>query len=271
MKRLADFLTHHNSVPITFSFLFLASGTALATSPSVRDAVIGGAVTKTVSIDNSAIADADLEHFDGNMTVTTVTEDEQNYYVAYQYHTFSVGGAVWKEVPKDGVLTVAKGALQDSDLREYAIEQLRQVAESDLSYLKRVQAAEVANGRSRPLVVTSYRGLAGLAIEMKDILLPPAPIIEAPTSAESLAVPVLTAPVTAEVAPPASTPSADQQPLDTIETPVATTTVTAIEATTTPIIITTTTPVATTTSAIATVPNLNAEPTATTTDSSSPL
>lgn len=182
MKRLADFLAHHNSVPITLGFLFLAGGTALAASPSARDALIGGAVTETMSVDNAAITDVDLGRFDSNMTITNVTEDAQNYHVAYRYRTFGVEGAAWKEVSKDGVLAVARSALRGGDLKAYAIEQLRQVAESDLAYLKRAQAAEIASGRSESQTVTSYRGLAGLAIEMKDILLPPAPADSAPVT-----------------------------------------------------------------------------------------
>jgi hypothetical protein len=184
MNRLADFLTHHNAVPIALGFLFLAGGTALAASPAARDAVIGGAVTETVGVDNSAITDAALDRFDAHMAITSVTEDAQNYYVAYQYRTFSVEGSAWREIQKDGALTVAKAALPDGDLKAYAIGQLRQVVESDLAYLRRAQSAEIANGRSESRVTTSYHGLAGLAIEMKDALLPPVPVVPEPDTKE---------------------------------------------------------------------------------------
>lgn len=175
MKRLADFLTHHNSVPIALGFLFLASGTALAASPAVRDAIIGGASTEAISIDNRAITDAALDHFDANMTIATVTEDEQHYYVAYQYKTFNVEQAVWKDVSKDGVLTVVKSELKDDDLKAYVVEQLRQVVESDLAYLKRVQAVEIASNRNRPSVSADHRELTGFVIPTEDVL-PPVPV-----------------------------------------------------------------------------------------------
>lgn len=251
MKRLADILAHHNSVPITLGFLFLASGTALAASPAVRDAVIGGVVTETVSVDNSAIINVDLDHFDANMTIIAVTEDAQNYYVAYRYRTFNVEGAAWEEVQKDSVLTVAKDALQDGDLKTHAIEQLRQVVESDLTYLTRVQAAEIANGRSKPQVATSYRGLAGFAIEMKDILLPPA----APTIVPSFPVATTTTPASAPEATTAATTTAT-----TTSTAAVATTTASTEAITTT---TTTAPTAST----ATTTALEAT-TATTTNSS---
>lgn len=250
MKRLADFLAHHNSVPIALGFLFLAGGTALAASPSARDALIGGVVTEMVGVDNSAITDADLGHFNANMTITAVTEDAQNYYVAYRYQTFSVDGAAWKEIQKDGALTIAKSAVQEGDLKAYAIEQLRQVVESDLVYLKRVQAAEIASGRSESQVATSYHGLAGLAIEMKDILLPPAPAPAPADVAPVTPAPETTATPDAFLIPVATTTAQMQEPeaatTATVVAPEATTTAT----TTAP----TPAPEATTTDSTATIP-----------------
>lgn len=230
MKRLADILAHHNAVPITLGFLFLASGTALAASPAVRDAVIGGIATETVGVNNGAIIDTDFDRFDAHMTIVDVTEDAETYDIAYRYQTFGVEGAVWKEMPKDGVLTVAKSALLGNDLKAYATEQLRQVVESELVYLKRAQAAELASGRSESRVATSYRGLAGLAIEMKDVLLPPTPVPVAPIVDVT---PVVPAPSVIEQA--TTTTGLTTAPSEGVPPEiVATTTAATPEATTTP-------------------------------------
>lgn len=200
MNRFSDFLAHHNAVPITAGFLFLISGTALAANPTIQQAVIGGVSTETAGVDNSAFLAANLKDFSANMQIVSATEDAESYTVTYQYRTYAVQDGVWGEVTKDGVLTVAKSVLGSTDLKEYATEQLRQVAESDRAYLENAQVAEIASGPTVKTTSRTYSGLAGMVINMKDAILPPAPLIEEVQTPEPPQVSVPVSPVIPDVA-----------------------------------------------------------------------
>lgn len=198
MNRFSDFLMHHNSVPLLVGFLFLASGTALAASPTAQQAVIGGVSIETVGVDNSAFLSADLKNFSADMQIVNATEDPENYFVAYQYHTYAIENGVWGEVTKDGTLTIAKSMLSGTDLKDYATEQLRQVAESNRVYLENAQIAEKASGPSVKTESRTYSGLAGMVISMKDAILPPTPIVEEMQTPEPSQVSVPVSPVIQE-------------------------------------------------------------------------
>lgn len=194
-----------------FSDSRLFSGAQVAGVGAAFSAMTSGA-QGALEVDNSAIADIDLDHFDAHMTIADVTENDLNYYVAYTFKTFSVDDSVWKEIQKSGELVITKSSFLSDDVEKYAIEQLRQVVESDFAYLKRVQGAEIASNQNKSRKQANRIKLKGLAVKMKD----DAVMVQAPVSEQVVA-----------PEPPLETPSIIST-IETVVVNIASTTVSEI-------------------------------------------
>ncbi len=167
VQKLVNFIKYHNAFTIVFVILFLGFGVASAVSPEVRDSVYSSKET-VVSIDNGLIVSADLDNFDFNLRISSVTEDETNYYAAYSYRTLVVEDSVWKNKEIEKTLTVSKEALGGKDLGLYVTEELGENINYELSYLKRVQSLERGNGKSLKVVTVAYAGLIGKLLNPKE-------------------------------------------------------------------------------------------------------
>lgn len=176
MNSLARFLKYNNAVPVIAAALFLSVGGAFAASEDARDAVYSSE-TIVQSIDNTYIANADLSNFTPTVRITGVTEDSENYYVAYAFNTIDVVDYVWRDVAEDRTMTVAKRAIEGKDLGLYVTEQLKQVVDREISYLREVQEIERQH-ISQKTIATAYSGLVGALIDDKTEVLPGyAPVI----------------------------------------------------------------------------------------------
>ena len=222
MKPFFTFLTYHNAVPIAFGVLFLSVGGALAASPELRSGVAGAVLSTTETVrsaDNSYIAAVDLNTFEPKIQITAVTEDEENYYVAYALSTIDIADYVWKEVTKETTLKVAKADLGEKDLGLYVTEELREVADSQLAYLKEVQRIERSRGVSQKVVETAYSGLVGKFLDPKEEVLPgyiPVKPPEPEPSQKEQQQTEGTQPVIADAAIPSSTSTDTISPVITI-------------------------------------------------------
>lgn len=170
MNSLARFLKYNNAVPVIAAALFLSVGGAFAASEDARDAVYASE-TIVQSIDNTYIANADLSNFTPTIHITGVTEDSENYYVAYAFNTIDVVDYVWRDVAEDRTMTVAKRAIEGKDLGLYVTEQLKQVVDREISYLREVQEIERQH-ISQKTIATAYSGLIGVFIDDKTEVLP---------------------------------------------------------------------------------------------------
>src|SRR3989339_462099 len=120
MKSFFHFLQYNNAVPITFGILFLGAGGAFA---AANPEVILDTQQHVISIDNTYIANKNLNAFTPKVRVTSVKEDDEYYYVAYVFSTIDLMDSVWQNVDKDLVLKVSKIALgQYRDLGLYVME-----------------------------------------------------------------------------------------------------------------------------------------------------
>lgn len=186
MNPFLRFLSYNNAVPIALTILLSGAGaTFAATNPeSIYDSA-----QSVVVADNTYIANKDLSSFTPRIVIMGVTEDADNYYVAYALTTIDVVDAVWRDVVKESVLTVSKGVLGEyGDLGLYATEQFKQIVDSQLAYLREVQEIE-RKQVTQKVVATSYSGLIGQFLdESTEVLpgyvpvvtppLPPEPIVE---------------------------------------------------------------------------------------------
>ena len=170
---LFNFIKYHNAFVIIIMFVFVVSFSALAASEDLRDKVLGEKIVTESGIDNSALLAADLENFDLEMKILDVREDEDNYYLAYQFKTLGIQENVWQISLRQKELEISKKVLAEQDLGLYVTEELGEVIDYELAYLKEVQENENKKGDDRIVQETKYEGLLGLIISTKTKELPP--------------------------------------------------------------------------------------------------
>jgi hypothetical protein len=213
-QKILNFIKYNNAFTIGLMMLFVGAGMSFAASPALRDGVYSSSDIVT-SVDNHNIVSADLDNFDFNLKINSVTEDTDNYYVAYSYQTMAIADNVWQKVPQSKTLTVSKESLAsmvNKDLGLYVADQLGSNINYELSYLKKVQDLQKSAGVSQKIVTTEYSGLIGKLIDPKEkivegytpVIPEPVPVVPA-TSSDTVANNSGTLPA-AVVANPASTP-----------------------------------------------------------------
>ena len=161
---LADFIKYNNAVPITLGLLFFATTGAFAASPEVRDAVYS-TNSVVVSADTSYLESVNLEKYPFSMKVTSVTEDNEYYYVTYEFLTIEPVDAVWKSATRKNVLRVAKALLRNGELKTYVESELAQVRWQEINTLSAQQEEMRKQEGTKKVVVTTHSGLVGSLIK----------------------------------------------------------------------------------------------------------
>lgn len=207
-EKVVAFVKYNNAFTFIVASVFFGGGVTFAANPEVREAIYSSQETVIVA-DNGAILAVDLEHFDFNLKIDAVTEDENKYYAAYSYRTFAVEDGVWREREIKKILTANKEALDGSDFGLYVARELTENINYELSYLKRVKKSEEGKGESQKVVTVEYSGLIGKFLDPKEMTIEgydpviPEPVTPAPVTESAVAdlVPVV-APVTEPATPP---------------------------------------------------------------------
>lgn len=169
MGKALNFLQYHNAVPIVISLVLVGAGGAFAaTDPQA----IYAQQQKVVSIDNSFLLHTDLSTYKPFVVITGVTEDTDNYYVAYTLSTIDLQDNVWQPVQKTETMQVSKADLGPyRDLGVYVTQKLVDVVNRELDRLKQTQVDE-APTPSQEQVVTEYSGLVGKFLNPTTTTLP---------------------------------------------------------------------------------------------------
>ncbi|MFA5831308.1 MAG: hypothetical protein WC878_05760 [Candidatus Paceibacterota bacterium] len=165
--KFLNFIKYNNAFTIILGLFFFGFGISFAANPAILDSVYSSQET-VVSVDNSRIVSADLDSYNFNLRINSITEDEKNYYAAYSYQTMAIEDGVWqnKEIAK--VLTVSREALEGKDLGLYVAKELGENINYELSYLKKVQQLEKEKGESQKIITTEYSGLIGKLLDPKE-------------------------------------------------------------------------------------------------------
>jgi len=164
MKKIVTFIKYNNLTAIIFSVVFGGMSVSLAASPTVRSSVYASSQT-VKSVDNKLILSANLDAFDFNLKINSVTEDADSYYATYSYKTLSIENGVWKNINVTKTFQVAKVGLNGKDFGVYLGKQLADNMNAELGYLKRVQAIEKKKGPSNKVIATEYSGLVGKMLD----------------------------------------------------------------------------------------------------------
>jgi len=170
MRKFLHIIQYHNIVPVILGVLFLGAGSAFAMSPEVRTAAAAAVLAtenEVISIDNTYIANKDLEAYTPTAQITSVSEDEEHYYVDYNLTTISLQDHVWQDVVAEKTMKVSKADLGAyRDLGVYVTDQISQVVARERDYLREVQQFEKRNV-SQKKVATKYGGLVGALLNDK--------------------------------------------------------------------------------------------------------
>ncbi|MDP3726243.1 MAG: DUF5011 domain-containing protein [bacterium] len=169
-KKLTTFIKYHNALPLGFIILFLGFGGAMAANDELRGTVAGAVISKEVSVesvDNSFIVNANLQQFVPSAQIVSVTEDNENYYIAYALETIDLADSAWKIVLRSKEFSVSKALLGAEDLGVYVAEEIGEVVDRQISYLKEVQNKERKVGETQKIVSTTYSGLIGKYLDSK--------------------------------------------------------------------------------------------------------
>jgi len=209
LQKIIHFIKYHNAFTIGLALIFIVGASAFA-NEGVRDAVIGEKIVKEQGIDNSQLLAANLSSFNFGLQITNIQEDAENYYIIYSYQTWVVTNNTWQPGNKEKKIIVSKIGLGNNDLGLYLAEELGEVAESEIKYLKEVQEIEEKNGLQQKIVSVDYTGLMGLALDIRTKVFPnykPVIVKEEPTQTQTENIP-------APVPPPATITQQSTQVID---------------------------------------------------------
>ncbi len=160
MNKFTHFIFYNNTVPIILGVLFLGAGATFAASPEARSAVVDSQ-TEVASIDNSYLLNTAITDETVGITVVSVTENDEVYFVEYTMTTIEVRDGVWQPVTKTKVLEVGKDSIVGQDLGLYVEQELAELHTFTIKQLEQVQEREQQSGITSKVVATEYSGLVG--------------------------------------------------------------------------------------------------------------
>ena len=182
---------------VIIAVAFIAVASVMAANEDVKK-IIGEEIVEKSGVDNTVLLATDLENFDLKMEITGAMEDSEsfedsesgksgNYYISYQYNTLAIKDNVWQEVLRQEKMTVSKASLDGRDLGLYLMEELGEVIDYQLAFLKEVQEKEEEKGVTVVLEKTEYTGLIGLVFNTKTKELPGyEPVVKPPVAEENI-------------------------------------------------------------------------------------
>lgn len=160
LRKVSHFVKYNNAFPVLLMILFGGVTTTFAASETAREAIYN-AETQTVSVDNTFLLETNIDEFAFGAKIVKIEEDDENYYVAYQYHMIEVLDFVWQDVLKDATMTVSKRSVVGKDLGSYVASQLGELVQGKVALLKETQNIERSKGETSRQVATLYSGLVG--------------------------------------------------------------------------------------------------------------
>ncbi|MCK5475626.1 MAG: hypothetical protein KAI71_03540 [Candidatus Pacebacteria bacterium] len=184
-KKIIQFIKYNLLIVVVGIVAFVAVASAVASNENIKKNVIGEEIVKKSGVDNSLLLVIDLENFDLEMEITNALEDEENFYIDYQYKMLAIKDNAWQEVLYKKQLIVSKASLDGRDLGLYAMEELGEIIDYQLAFLKEVQEKEIEKGVTVVLETTEYTGLIGLVFDTKTKELPGyEPVVKPPVIEE---------------------------------------------------------------------------------------
>ena len=122
---------------------------------------------KAKTIDVSSLLQINFDEFDPNLKITKITEDDFNYYCDYKFKSLVIREYVWKVADKEKQISVSKTVLGDQDLEDYLLEELGEVIENEIVFLKEVQVIQKTKlAKTNSQIATIASSLVGKVLDV---------------------------------------------------------------------------------------------------------
>ena len=171
MQNFINFIKYNNAFTFIAALLFIATASTFAASPELRGDAIKAVISqkqKVLSLDNTKLIAQDFGKFDSKLQIKEIKEDSENYYVKYGFKTFVIRDYIWQEDDAEKTLSVSKSFLANKDLGLYTAQELGEVVDFNLSYLKESREIEKNKGETNKVVAIEYGGLIGKFLDSKE-------------------------------------------------------------------------------------------------------
>jgi hypothetical protein len=160
MNRFTHFIFYNNTIPIVLGVLFLGAGATFAASPEARESVVDSETIVT-AVDNSYLLETTITDSTVAVTIGSVTENDEEYFIEYQISTMEPRDGAWQPTTRTKTLVVNKESVVGRDLGLYAEEEIAEVHALEVKLLKEAQEIERRAGLTPKVVTTEYSGLVG--------------------------------------------------------------------------------------------------------------
>lgn len=171
MQNFINFIKYNNAFTFIAILLFIATASTFAASPELREDAIKAVISQkqeVLSLDNTKLLAQDFGKFDSKLQIKEIKEDSENYYVKYGFKTFVIRDYIWQEDGAEKTLSVSRSFLVNKDLGLYTAQELGEVVDYNLSYLKEAQEIEKKKGETNKVIAVEYGGLIGKFLNSKE-------------------------------------------------------------------------------------------------------
>lgn len=145
------------------------------TTESIRPINPIQSTKKPKEIDASILLKINFDEFDPNLKITKITEDDNNFYSSYQFNSFAIKNNAWQAVIKEKQISVTKIFLGQRDLGQYLSQELSEVVDNEIIFLKEVQVIQKAklseaqeSSEDQTLATSSYDALIGKVLDIEN-------------------------------------------------------------------------------------------------------
>lgn len=171
MKNFKNFLIYNNTVPLILGFVFLGTTATFAASEDAREVVLSSEQSLT-SVDNTFIRNVNLDTYTVEVSVNSVEEDGEYYYISYLISSVGLVDGVWQPTTEERILEISKASLGDNDLGLLVSKELSDIYESERRLLQETQEIEKKIGRTDKVVTTKYDGIVGRRLDPENQVFP---------------------------------------------------------------------------------------------------
>lgn len=168
--KILNFIKYNNAFTIIIVVCFLSVSLTFASSTTARENIYSSEEI-LVAVDNRLLLSTNLDNFNFNLRINSVTEDENNYFAQYSYQTLTIKDGIWQASEISKTLTIDKSSLGENDLGLYIAKELGENINYELASLGRVQKSERERGESQKIVAVDYSGLVGKLLDPKEMVI----------------------------------------------------------------------------------------------------
>ncbi|MCK4386543.1 MAG: DUF5011 domain-containing protein [Candidatus Pacebacteria bacterium] len=146
-----------------------------STEPEIRPINPIKSTKQTKPVDVSSLLKEDFDKFDANLQITKIIEDGGNFYVNYQFLSYGIKNKIWTKILKEKKMLVSETLLGEKNLSAYLSEELGEVLDNEIVFLKEVQeiqkvkqAKTESAAQGAQTISSKYSALIGRVLDVNN-------------------------------------------------------------------------------------------------------